>query len=495
MLLTSEIRYRTGKYVVDLGTRRLLLDGAAVDLPWRCFEALALLVEAGGAIVDREALFRKLWPGVEVEESSLTKVLSQLRRTLAAGDPSAEYIETVPRLGYRLSVPTRLEHITNGFPIATPLAKPARTNRKALWVLAGIMVLGALGVAGMWGWRRQQRLAEADAYYQEGRRLNRQSDQASIRNAIEALRRATELNPTNAIYYATLARALGRVSSSEPINGSPMREAGERSVQLDPSCAGCQATLGFILFSRFWEWEKAGAHLNQALRLAPNDYGLRGYLAMYLPSQGKTAEALAHLDEAIRIAPYAVRSYQLKTVALCLLGRYPEAIDASDRAISIDPDDRATWDWRAHSLFLAGREREALSATLELGWKEHASKVDQLYRAKGLAGALGLLLELTGDSKSRSGHSYRRAQWKMHLGDRDGALEELEAALKFRHFNLIYVAADPVFSPVHADPRFQAILRSMALPAGKPTASPSSTARRHAASLPATSRSRPARAA
>lgn len=90
MPITSETRYRTGKYVVDLATRRLLLNGATVDLPWRCFEALALLVEANGAIVDREVFFRKLWPDVEVEESSLTKVLSQLRRTLSAGDPSAE---------------------------------------------------------------------------------------------------------------------------------------------------------------------------------------------------------------------------------------------------------------------------------------------------------------------------------------------------------------------------------------------------------------------
>src|SRR5262245_64661723 len=44
---------------------------------------------------------QSLWPDTFVEESNLTQNISQLRRALGDGAAEAQYIETIPKRGYR----------------------------------------------------------------------------------------------------------------------------------------------------------------------------------------------------------------------------------------------------------------------------------------------------------------------------------------------------------------------------------------------------------
>lgn len=446
---------RLGKYRVDLAGRRVFNGGGQLPLTWRTFEALRLLIEAQGRVVEKEKLFERLWPGLTVEESSLTKCIGQLRKALSDGEESEDYLETVPRLGYRLAVPALPEE-------AAPAVRGGR--RKLAWALAGLSVACLGGGAGWQWWTRRATLAEAEKLYQEGARLRRLADPASIQAAVENLRRATKLNSGNARYFATLAEVLGRVTSSQRLDRTLVREAAERAVQLDPRCSGCQAVLGFTLFSLFWEWEQAERHLGEALKLDPQDGGLRGYWAMFACSQGRFEEALSHIEARILDQPYSTTTYQIKSVILHCMRRYPEAVATADRAISINPNNKGAWDWRAHALLLDGREREALTAYLEVGWGDRAHELEALYRAAGLPAVIRKLLDLTSGSKEQS-HLYRRAQWKMYLRDHSGALEDLEAAYRRRHFNMMYVGVDPAFDPIRSQARFQKILADMKLPA------------------------------
>jgi hypothetical protein len=52
----------------------------------------------------------------------------------------------------------------------------------------------------------------------------------------------------------------------------------------------------------------------------------------------------------------------------------------------------------------------------------------------------------------------------MYLRDHGGALDELEAAYRLRHFNMMYVGVDPAFDPIRRDARFQKVLADMKLP-------------------------------
>ena len=57
-------------------------------------------MKAAGIILDKEDLIKKVWPDTFVEEVSLAKKVSILRKVLGE-DVDHHYIETIPRRGYR----------------------------------------------------------------------------------------------------------------------------------------------------------------------------------------------------------------------------------------------------------------------------------------------------------------------------------------------------------------------------------------------------------
>jgi TolB-like protein/DNA-binding winged helix-turn-helix (wHTH) protein len=77
------------------------LDGETLTLTPRLFSALLLFVENAGELLDKDALMQALWPGLVVEENSLSQVVSGLRRALADDSVSSRYIQTVHRRGFR----------------------------------------------------------------------------------------------------------------------------------------------------------------------------------------------------------------------------------------------------------------------------------------------------------------------------------------------------------------------------------------------------------
>ncbi|WP_341703636.1 winged helix-turn-helix domain-containing protein [Ferrovibrio sp.] len=96
--------YRFGPFLLEPSERRLSRSGTVIALTGKTIDVLLLLVEAGGRLVDRATFQDRLWPDTVVEERNLTVHISTLRRILNDGD-DADYIETVPRAGYRLTVP------------------------------------------------------------------------------------------------------------------------------------------------------------------------------------------------------------------------------------------------------------------------------------------------------------------------------------------------------------------------------------------------------
>ncbi|MBI3662386.1 MAG: winged helix-turn-helix domain-containing protein [Acidobacteria bacterium] len=86
----------------------LLRDGTPLSLTPKAFETLVILVRNSGRLVRKEDLMGQIWPDTFVEETSLTRNISVLRKLLTEGEGTAEYIETVTRLGYRFNAPVRL---------------------------------------------------------------------------------------------------------------------------------------------------------------------------------------------------------------------------------------------------------------------------------------------------------------------------------------------------------------------------------------------------
>src|SRR5215216_846410 len=98
--------YIFGPFVLDTREGALLREGRPVQLTPKAFETLVALVERSGHCLAKEELMRRVWPDSFVEENNLSQNISQLRRALHAEDAeAAQYIETVPRRGYRFKSP------------------------------------------------------------------------------------------------------------------------------------------------------------------------------------------------------------------------------------------------------------------------------------------------------------------------------------------------------------------------------------------------------
>ncbi len=94
-------QYEFGGYRLDAQSRTLFREGDHVALPPKVAELLAALVQAAGKALTREHLLRLLWRDTVVEEGSLTSHISMLRKALGKGPEGEEFIETLPKRGYR----------------------------------------------------------------------------------------------------------------------------------------------------------------------------------------------------------------------------------------------------------------------------------------------------------------------------------------------------------------------------------------------------------
>ena len=99
-------RLRLGVYIVDLRVGEIRGGKGAVVLPEQPFQILRMLIEAGGELVSRDQIQKKLWPNDTVVEfdHSINAAVNKLRQALGDSAGAPQYIETIPRRGYRLLV-------------------------------------------------------------------------------------------------------------------------------------------------------------------------------------------------------------------------------------------------------------------------------------------------------------------------------------------------------------------------------------------------------
>src|SRR5262249_32259414 len=93
--------YEFGPFRLDSNRHRLFCGDEVVALSPKAIQTLILLVENRGKLLERETLMDALWPHVIVEDANLTVAVSQLRKTLNQNGEKGEFIETIPRVGYR----------------------------------------------------------------------------------------------------------------------------------------------------------------------------------------------------------------------------------------------------------------------------------------------------------------------------------------------------------------------------------------------------------
>ena len=97
---------RFGAFELNLQTRELLTENKMIPLQDQPYRVLVLLLESAGQIATREEIQGKLWPNdTTVDfEHGINAAVKNLRRALSDSPESPIYIQTLPRLGYKLLV-------------------------------------------------------------------------------------------------------------------------------------------------------------------------------------------------------------------------------------------------------------------------------------------------------------------------------------------------------------------------------------------------------
>ena len=93
--------YEFGPFRIDVQERLLLRGAEAVPLTAKAFDMLLVLVEHRGRLLEKDELMRRVWPDSFVEEANLSHSVHTLRKALGEGKDENQYIQTVPRRGYR----------------------------------------------------------------------------------------------------------------------------------------------------------------------------------------------------------------------------------------------------------------------------------------------------------------------------------------------------------------------------------------------------------
>jgi DNA-binding winged helix-turn-helix (wHTH) protein len=98
-------RFAFGPFELDLDRHLLTRAGSPIALPPKCFDLLCLFLNSEGAVLEKDRLMRALWPDTFVEEANLSNLIALLRKLLGDTPSRSQYIRTVPKVGYRFSVP------------------------------------------------------------------------------------------------------------------------------------------------------------------------------------------------------------------------------------------------------------------------------------------------------------------------------------------------------------------------------------------------------
>src|SRR5215813_12362017 len=93
--------YEFGELRLDANERQLMRGNLKIPLAPKVFDTLVVLVENSGRLLEKDELISTLWPDTFVEEATLARNISDLRKALGETGVDPRMIETVPKRGYR----------------------------------------------------------------------------------------------------------------------------------------------------------------------------------------------------------------------------------------------------------------------------------------------------------------------------------------------------------------------------------------------------------
>ncbi len=472
--------YEFGAFRIDVANRLLFHEGLALSLTPKTVETLIALVRSKGELLNKDELLKTIWPDRLVDESNLTQNIYLLRKTLGKAPDGKDYIETVPRRGYRFVGELRP---TAGAPQTNSSGQPALPVGRSRWLWLVGVVLMASGVAGYFALSRTVRSSgaknpvPASEAYQKGRYFAGKGTTSALEQSIQQFEEALRADPNSAPAYAALSQSYAALSSHYDAQALTPNEAlakaktaAIKAVELDDSLAESHTALAVVDQRYELDWSAAEKQYRRAIELNPNYAVARQQHSSLLAASGRTAAAKSELLRAQQLDPHSLAIAKDLGELLFYERNYDQAIEQFRSAIAIDPTDlqaiatRRALGWAYE---LRGMHEQALAEFIEASRAQNAgperlSAFRRAFDEGGMKGYWRAWLQLQSDRIERGRISPASlAQVYAFLGETEAAFKALEQAVNDHTIDVAALQLSPVFDTLRTDARYEVLLHRL----------------------------------
>jgi Flp pilus assembly protein TadD len=217
-------------------------------------------------------------------------------------------------------------------------------------------------------------------------------------------------------------------------------------------------------------WSEAGKRLERAVALAPSDPVSLWAYSVYLTHDGDFAGGRRAITRALQLDPHSINAWNAKGWNAVAEGRLAEALASAETMLEMDASSWSGLWLKGAALRQLGDDEAArpeleAAVTLSGGLPGPKASLAHVLAAQGESEAVRAILdELLGAREVAYVPASQVARVYEALGDADEAIRWLELAYEEADGFLHLANRWPRYDLLRSDPRFQEILRRLALP-------------------------------
>ena len=294
---------------------------------------------------------------------------------------------------------------------------------------------------------------------------------ANAREAIRLYQQAADRDSHLALAYVQIARAWQMQGYSNPdappgdVIERSSRAALTRALEIDPNLPQAHQMLAQIYYLSDYNWAAAEREYRWAIEHDSSNAAAHAGLAGFLATMGRFDEAMRQAILAENIRHSAGDAFSRARIYYDMRN-YDAAVEHCRRSLSMQ-ENQAVRFFLGLMLIAQGHPQDGLTE-LENAAHQGDNAGAWLGLAYGYA-TVGRADEArqivsTVTRTHAEAPPYRLAAVYLALGDRDEAIRQLRADHEGHGNWTVQLKVDPVMDPLRADPRFQALVRTLNFP-------------------------------
>lgn len=244
-------------------------------------------------------------------------------------------------------------------------------------------------------------------------------------------------------------------------------EASRKAIELDDSLSDAHKARAALYLFDMWEWQRAEAEILRAIELDPKNSEAHHLYSYLLFVTQRLDKALEEQKQATELDPFA-RPWAMGH-AYIFLRQFDIAIKELRLINEIQPHNAVGRFMLSQAYWLKGMWKKS-EEELEEGMRliGNAKMAEAEHRAFERGGEKAVEQLGVDDIKATARKQYV-ASWDIasqyaYLGDKEETLKFLEAAYQDRCPWIVFLQNEPIFDFLHAEPRYQELVKKIGLP-------------------------------